>query len=147
MRTLKSLDRFPKPRSVLMPKANKWRLCWDYNKDAKAIIQSTLTNVVPFCEQMGPRVWVGKQAEYPSPSWLENTTNKRQACAPSGIFHTTCNFVPEYLHHAHFFLCVCVCVCLIKIYLMQWRISTYLHRMWIQTILRMETIVEINYKD
>lgn len=72
-RTLKSPDRFLKPRSVLVPKVDKWRLCWDYNKDAKAIIQSTLTNAVPFCEQMGPRVWVGKQAEYPSPSWLEKT--------------------------------------------------------------------------
>lgn len=69
---LKSLDRYPKPRSVLVPNVDEWRLCWDYNKDAKAIIQS-LTNVVPFREQMGPRVWVGKQAEYPSPSWLEKT--------------------------------------------------------------------------
>lgn len=72
-----------------MPKVDKWRLCWDYNKDAKAIIQSTLTNVVPFCEQMGPRVWVGKQAEYPSPSWLEKTriNGKQGHCQDSPILH------------------------------------------------------------
>lgn len=88
-RTLKSPDRFPKPRSVPVPKVDKWRLCWDYNKDAKAIIQSTLTNVVPFCEQMGPRVWVGKQAEYPSPSWLEKTriNGKQGHCQDSQILH------------------------------------------------------------
>lgn len=51
---------------------DEWRLCWDYNKDAKAIIQS-LTNVVPSHEQMGPGVWVGKQAGYPSPSWLDES--------------------------------------------------------------------------
>lgn len=81
-RTLKSPDRFSKPRSVPMPKVDKWRLCRDYNKDAKAIIQSTLTNVVPFCEQMGPRVWVGKPAEYPSPSWLGDTriNGKQENC-------------------------------------------------------------------
>ena len=72
-----------------MPKVDKWRLCWDYNKDAKAIIQSTLTNVVPFSEQMGPRVWVGKQAEYPSPSWLEeNRINGKQGhCQDSPVPH------------------------------------------------------------
>lgn len=72
-----------------MPKVDKWRLCWDYNKDAKAIIQSTLTNVVPFCEQMGPRVWVGKPAEYPSPSWLEETriNGKQEHCQDFPVLH------------------------------------------------------------
>lgn len=86
---LRVLTDFPNPEVSPMPKVDKWRLCWDYNKDAKAIIQSTLTNVVPFCEQMGPRVWVGKQAEYPSPSWLEKTriNGKQGHCQDTPIFH------------------------------------------------------------
>ncbi|TNN88890.1 hypothetical protein EYF80_000768 [Liparis tanakae] len=38
---------------------------------------------------MGPRVWVGKQAEYPSPSWLEKTriNGKRGHCRDSQIVH------------------------------------------------------------
>lgn len=83
---LKSPDRIPEPRSVPVPKVDKWRLCWDYNKDAKAIIQS-LTNAVPFYEQMGPRVWVGKQAEYPSPSWLEKTRiNGKQGHSQDSLY-------------------------------------------------------------
>lgn len=92
-----------------MPKVDKWRLCWDYNKDAKAIIQSTLTNVVPFCEQMGPRVWVGKQAEYPSPSWLEETriNGKQGYCQDSLILHVIfCQSVS--LRQKHEFCCLTV---------------------------------------
>lgn len=98
--TLETPDRFPKPRSVLMPKVDKWRLCWDYNKDAKAIIQSTLTNVVPVCEQMGRGVWVGNQAEYPSPSWLENTgiNSKPRLCHESPIILVSLCLTLQYFY-------------------------------------------------
>lgn len=81
-RTLRDPD-FPKPRSVPLPTVDKWRLRWDYNKDAKAIMQSTLTNVVSLCKQMGPGVWVGRQAEDPSPSWLVGLGDKRIASGSS----------------------------------------------------------------
>lgn len=73
MRTLGVLtDRTTHAQVSRCQSVDEWRLCWDYNKDAKAIIQS-LTNVVPSHEQMGPGVWVGKQEGYSSPSWLDES--------------------------------------------------------------------------
>lgn len=50
-----------------------------------------MTNVVPFSEQMGPRVWVGKQAEYPSPSWLEETRINGKAGTPRVLHVILCS--------------------------------------------------------